>query len=114
MRMIGAVLAIGLAAMGATTAHAAGDDDETAVLRTMAGAGAPGVQVPPERVQRVEFDALARLAGRRVRIEHADGGEVRGVIERADKDTVLLRTLRSDGIGAASLSRADVRGIRVD
>jgi hypothetical protein len=114
MRMIGALLAIGLAAMGAATAHAAGDDDETVVLRIMSGAGAPGVKVPPERAQRVEFDGLARLAGRRVRIAHADGGEVVGVVERADKDAVLLRTLRSDGIGAITLTRADVRGIRVD
>lgn len=114
MRMIWAVLAIGLAAMGAATVHAAGDDDETAVLRIMSGAGALGVQVPPERAQRIEFDGLARAAGRRVRIDRIDGSEARGVVERADKDTVLLRTLRSDGISSAIIARPDVRGIRVD
>ncbi|MBB5209660.1 hypothetical protein [Chiayiivirga flava] len=92
----------------------AADDDEAWVLRYMGAAMAPGVPVAAERARRVEFPELARLAGRRVRIEVADGSQRAGVVQQADADAVLLRVLRSTGQATVTLARADVRAVRVD
>ena len=95
--------------------HAAGgNDDEAWLRRTMSAPMAPGVPVSPERVRRVEFDALPRLAGHRVNVETVDGASTQGLLERADAETVALRVLRSTGLATISFARADVRAIRVD
>lgn len=104
----------GVLATWGAIAYAAAENDEAWVLRTMSTAMAPGVPVSAERAQRVEFDALPRLTGRRVRIEANDGSTTRGLVERADAQNTELRVFRSDGVTTISFTRADVRAIQVD
>jgi len=106
------MLAITLVASAASVRAA--DDDEAWILRQMAAPMAPGVPVAAERARRVEFAELTRLGGRRVRIEGNDGAESRGIVERADAESVVLRVSRSTGHAAVTLARADVRAIQVD
>lgn len=107
------LLALALAIHPAAQA-AERNDDAAWLQRVMNAPMAPGVPVPAERVQRVDFPALARLAGQRARVDTLDGGSARGLVERADADTVVLRILRSTGLDSVTFARADVRAVWVD
>ena len=113
--MLQKLMPLALALATSSAVHAAGaNNDEAWLQRAMAAPMAPGVPVPAERMRRVEFPALAALGGHRARVDTVDGGNIRGLIERAEADTLVLRVLRSSGHDTVTLARADVRAIWID
>lgn len=90
------------------------NDDAAWLQRAMSAPMAPGVPVPAERAQRIDFPALARLTGHRARVDTLDGGSTHGLVERADADSVVLRILRSTGFDRVAFARADVRAVWAD
>ena len=99
-------------ACSAGAASAAGEDDEAWIARYVGSARAPGVALPTE--QSIGFDQLAKFVGHRVRVDLGHGRERRGIVERVDRNSALLRSQYSGGFFRFTLSRGDVRGIRVD
>ena len=96
----------------AGAASAAGEDDEAWIARYIDGARAPGVALRTEHS--IGFDQLSKFVGHRVRVDLANGRERRGIVERVDRSSALLRSQYSGGFFRYTLSRDDVRGIRVD
>lgn len=96
----------------AGAAWAAGEDDEAWITRYVASARAPGVALRTE--QNIGFDQLSKFVGHRVRVDLGHGRERRGIVERVDRSSALLRSQFSGGFFRYTLSRDDVHGIRVD
>lgn len=107
----GLMLVLALAGW-ASTASAAGEEDEAWISRYVASAKAPGVALAVE--QSVGYDQLSSFVGHRVRVNLRDGRERRGIVERVDRSGALLRSQFSGGFFRYTLSRDDVRDIRVD
>lgn len=110
MRITNGLLAVALAAC-AFGARAA-DDDETFIARQMAASHAPGLPVAAERAPTLAFADLARMGGRRVQVDAVDGRVLRGQVERADAETLVLRVLGSNAWSSVTLARADIRAIK--
>jgi hypothetical protein len=111
MRVSG--LLLGFALLGcAGVAEAAGEDDAAWIARYVASGRAPGVALRTE--QKIGFDQLSKFVGHRVRVELDNGRERRGIVERVDRTSARLRSQFSGGFFRFTLSRDDVRGIRVD
>ena len=96
----------------AGAARAAGEEDEAWITRYVDSARAPGVALRNE--QSIGFDQLSKFVGNRVEVHLRNGRERRGIVERVERNSALLRSQYSGGFFRYTVSRADVRIIRVD
>ena len=94
--------------------HAAGEDDEAWIARYMASAGAPGLVRSAAQARVLEFAQLSNHVGQRARFVLTNGRERRGIIEGVRAGEVQLRAQFGGGFFLYSLSRGEIRDIRLD
>lgn len=100
--------------MSALPVHAAGEEDEVWIARYMSTATAPGLVRSAAQARVLEFTQLSHHVGQRARFVLTNGRERRGIIEGVRGGEVQLRAQFGGGFFLYSLSRGEIRDIRLD